>query len=61
MGTLGQSWEGPMVMANCQENVSRLVIRNQIHFEQFWYKTGPALRTLQKSYATETMDWYGSK
>ena len=34
MGTLRQSQDSPMVIAYCQENVLRLVIRNQMHSEQ---------------------------
>ena len=34
MGTLRKSWDGPMVIAYCQENVLRLFIKNQMHSEQ---------------------------
>ena len=61
MGTLRQSQDSPMMMAYYQKMSQRSIIRNQMHYEHFWYETGPASGTLQKSYATEPKDWYGSK
>ena len=59
MGTLGQSWDSPMMMANCQEKSQRMIIRNQRHFEYFRYETGPTSGTLQMTYAMEREDWFG--